>query len=77
MGAGYEIARAVEFVIANGHPEERAWKMTPRQLTAWTALAMRRKVGERAALLTVVTMAMRAEGKAIQTKLKEMMRESQ
>jgi hypothetical protein len=38
---------------------------------------MRRKVGERAALLTVVAMAMRAEGKVIQAKLKEMMRESQ
>jgi hypothetical protein len=77
MGAGYEVARAVEFVIANGHPEERAWKMTPRQLTAWTALAMRRKVGERAAMMSTMALAMRAEGKVIQARLKEMMRESQ
>lgn len=76
MGSGYEIARAVEELIHYGHTRADVWKMTPRQMAAFLQLAMRRKFGEQAQLLTLMRAA-RSEGKYFQAFLRNLQDESQ
>lgn len=76
MGTGYEIGKAVEFLIHEGHDEERVWKMTLRRIQGWIAFAVRRKVAERAELLSVVAMAYRAEGKKLEKIMKDLAQEA-
>lgn len=40
MGPGYEIARALAFLIERNHP---AWSYTPRQLAGWMELYGRQR----------------------------------
>jgi hypothetical protein len=76
MGSGYEIARAVEQLIHSGHARADVWKMTPRQIAAWSQLAMRRKFGEQAQLLTLMRAA-RSDDRHFQTFLRKLQDESQ
>lgn len=76
MGSGYDIARAVEELIHDGHPRADVWNMTPRQMAAWLQLAMRRKFGEQAQLLTLMRAA-RGDDKHFQTFLRKLQDESQ
>ena len=76
MGSGYEIARAVEELIHSGHTRADVWKMTPRQMAAWLQLALRRKFGEQAQLLTLMR-AVRADDRHFQTFLRKLQDESQ
>lgn len=61
MGAGYELARAVEQCIASGHHPAEAWGYTPRQLMAWGDLRDRRRKGERASLMHSMRVAQAAD----------------
>lgn len=76
MGSGYEIARAIEHLIHCGHECADVWKMTPRQMAAWSQLAMRRKFGEQAQLLTLMRAA-RADDKHFQALVRKLQDESQ
>ena len=76
MGSGYEIARAVEELIHSGHARADVWKMTPRQMAAWSQLATRRKFGEHAQLLTLMRAA-RSDDKHFQTFLRKLQDEAQ
>jgi len=76
MGSGYEIARAVEELIHNGHARADVWKMTPRQMAAFLQLAMRRKFGEQSQLLTLMRAA-RGDDRHFQTFLRKLQDESQ
>jgi hypothetical protein len=76
MGSGYEIARAVDELIHSGHARADVWKMTPRQLAAWLQLAMRRKFGEQAQLLTLMRAA-RSDDMHFQAFLRKLQDESQ
>jgi len=76
MGSGYEIARAVDELIHGGHTPADVWKMTPRQMAAFLQLAMRRKFGEQAQLLTLMRAA-RGDDKHFQTFLRKLRDESQ
>ena len=76
MGSGYEIARAVEQLIHTGHTAADVWKMTPRQMAAWSQLAMRRKFAEQAQLLTLMRAA-RADDKHFQALVRKLQDESQ
>lgn len=76
MGSGYELARAVEELIHSGHARADVWKMTPRQLAAWSQLAIRRKFGEQVQLLTLMRAA-RGDDRHFQTFLRKLQDESQ
>jgi hypothetical protein len=76
MGSGYELARRVEELIHSGHARADVWKMTPRQMAAWMQLAMRRKFGEQAQLLTLMRAA-RSDDRHFQTVLRKLQDESQ
>jgi hypothetical protein len=76
MGSGYEIARAVEFCVAHGHPLESVWRYTPRQLQGWIELIMRRRVGERVEAMTMFASASRAEPKELQKQIKALTQEA-
>lgn len=75
MGSGYEIARAIEQLISDGHPPELAWSYTPRQLAAWTDLGYRRRCGEEAQLLASLATS-RASERAIKERIKKLSDES-
>jgi hypothetical protein len=77
MGAGYEIARAIEYLISQGHASATVWKMTPREMTGWISLAARRQIHERAVQLSIMSSAARADAKDLKKQLKEMEREGQ
>jgi hypothetical protein len=62
MGSGYEIARAVQFCISNGHLAREAWGYTPRQLAAWSELIHRQQAGRDAQVATLLRV-VRGEGK--------------
>jgi hypothetical protein len=53
MGSAYGIARAIEQLIAAGHPADRVWKYTPRMMAGYAQLAHRRRLGELAELLLI------------------------
>jgi len=76
MGSGYEIARAIEGLVATGHRPADAWKMTPRQMAGWLQLAQHRKLGEQAQLLSLLR-ASQGEQRAFQTLFRKMQDESQ
>ena len=76
MGSGYEIARAAEELIHGGHARADVWKMTPRQMAAFLQLAMRRKFGEQAQLLTLMRAA-RGDDRHFQTYLRKLQDGSQ
>jgi hypothetical protein len=77
MGSGYEIARAVEKLIRLGHPPERAWRYTPRQLNGWLQLAERRRHGELAQLAAIVRLAQSSDNVAVKKELQKLQDESQ
>lgn len=76
MGSGYEIARTIEHLIHCGHAHADVWRMTPRQMAAWSQLAMRRKFGEQVQLLTLMRAA-RADDKHFQALVRKLQDESQ
>jgi hypothetical protein len=76
MGSGYEIARAIEHLIHCGHAHADVWHMTPRQMSAWAQLAMRRKLGEQVQLLTLMRAA-RGDDKHFQALVRKLQDESQ
>ena len=76
MGSGYDIARAVDELIHEGHTPADVWKMTPRQMAAWMQLAMRRKFGEQVQLLSLMRAA-RSDDRHFQTFLRKLQDESQ
>ena len=73
MGTGYEIARAIETLIASGHVAAEAWAMTPRQMAGWLQLAERRRLGEDARMISLMR-ASKAEPRAFR-KLVEKLRD--
>lgn len=44
MGSGYELARAIQRCVSAGHPVERAWQYTPRQLAGWGEIIERERI---------------------------------
>src|SRR5678815_4770597 len=70
QGPGFEIAVAVENLIALGHAPRDVWSYTPRQLKAWSQFAERRKRHEAAELVTLHAMASRGDPKEVERKLK-------
>jgi hypothetical protein len=77
MGAGYDIARAVQRVIEDGHPPELAWGYTPRQLSGWIALAERRRAGQLGELLGLMQLANSEDGDAIRKQIARLMEQAQ
>lgn len=72
MGSGYEIARAVTKLIRNGHPPEKAWHYTPRQLRGWVELIERERSAELADLMRVMSTAQSGDGKLITKEIKQL-----
>jgi hypothetical protein len=52
MGSGYEIARAIQQCVRNGHDVRDCWNYTPRQLAAWVDLIGR---DDRSEILKIAT----------------------
>ena len=69
---GHDLARAIEFLIASGHPPEAVWSCTPRRLAAWLDLAALRRRDEDADRLTIGALAARGEPKAVEGVLKKL-----
>jgi len=70
-GAGYELAEAIESLIAAGHPPAAVWQYTPRQMQAFLFIAARRRQREHRELLALHAMAARGEGKDIKKALRD------
>ncbi len=70
MGAGYEIGKTIEALIAYGHPPSAVWEYTPKQLRAWLEFAERRKQREMHDAIVVGALSSQAEGKVIKKQLK-------
>ena len=77
MGTGYEIARAAEQLIAEGHSPELVWTYTPRQLFGWMELGQRRRRTDLSQLLSLLTLANSQNAKAIKSLMKKLNEESQ
>jgi len=76
MGSGYEMARAIELLVAAGHPPDVAWSYTPRQLAAWAELSTRRKSGEYSTQLSLNSIAAHADAKLLKSSTKKLTDES-
>lgn len=76
MGTGYELGRAVEFLIHEGHPPDVVWRYTPRQIQGWIQFAFRRKLGERAEMMATMGMASRGDPKELKKQMRSLEQES-
>ena len=67
-GTGYEIAASIEGLVAAGHNVNDVWEYTPRQLAAYTFLAVKRQTREAHRQLSILALS-QAEGKEITKQL--------
>lgn len=77
MGSGYGIARAIEQLIAAGHPIDAVWKYTPRQLAAYVELAYRRRMGLLIEQFGIMQTAAQGDAKAGKTLVQRLTKEAQ
>lgn len=77
MGPGYELGRAVEYLINAGHDEARVWKYTPREIKGWLEFASRRKIQERRDATLVSLHGARGEPKALKKMIDKMEKDGQ
>ncbi len=54
MGSGYELARAIQKCISEGHGVDRVWGYTPRQLAGWVQIIDRERVGRNLDLMNAM-----------------------
>lgn len=71
QGPGYELAAAIEALIAAGHDSTAVWKLTPRQISAYQFLAERRRERENANMFGVVNLATNGEPDKMRKQLDE------
>lgn len=64
MGSGYGVARAIEELIARGHPVEKVWEYTPRQLAGFVELGYRRRMAEHLELFAIMQCAAQGDARA-------------
>lgn len=57
MGSGYEIARAIQQCVSNGHDVRDCWSYTPRQLSAWIDLIGRDERGNMLRMMSAFNLA--------------------
>jgi hypothetical protein len=77
MGPGYELGRAVDFLIKEGHDEGRVWKYTPREIKGWIDFAARRKHHERREATLVAMHGARGDPKELKKMLAKMEKDGQ
>ena len=74
-GAGYELAVAIDALIAAGYPPSDAWAMTPREIAGRLYFAERRRKREAAEQLSLQALAARGEPRALKKQIEDLQRD--
>ena len=74
-GAGFELAVAIDALIAAGYPPSDAWAMTPREIAGCLYFAERRRKRAAAEQLSLQALAARGEPRALKKQIEDLQRD--
>jgi hypothetical protein len=74
-GAGFEVAEAIDALIAANYPRAEGWAMIPREIVASLYFAERRRKREAAEQLALGALAARGEPRTLKQQIKNLQRD--
>ena len=75
FGAGFEIAEAIDALIAANYPRAEVWAMTPREIAGSLYFAERRRKREAAEQLALDALAARGEPRVLKRQIERLQRD--